>query len=98
MNPRAQPLLFAPESGASPSDGTIICYMHCFIISLPDVMFGFERPMYPVMEGDEVEVCVVLQSPASLGKTVTLQVTSEDISAEGYWKIVVSVTIKFSFY
>ena len=39
--------------------------------------------MYPVVEGAEVQVCVELLSPASLAKTVTLQVTSEDISAEG---------------
>ena len=39
--------------------------------------------MYTEIEGNPVEVCVVLLSPSSLARTVIPRVTSEDITATG---------------
>ena len=44
-------------------------------------VFGFERTSYTALEGTTEEVCVVLRAPTTLGREVTLSVTSEDIVA-----------------
>ena len=51
--------------------------------SLTEVIFGFERTSYSNLEGNDEEVCVVVQSPGALSKEVVVTVTSTDISAEG---------------
>ena len=53
------------------------------IIITTELTFGFERTVYPGVEGMVVNVCVVLEAPGILDTQVVLRATSEDISAIG---------------
>lgn len=45
-------------------------------------MIGFESITYPVIEGDQIEVCVVITS-GTLERNAEVVVTSSDLTATG---------------
>jgi hypothetical protein len=67
----------------TPSEGIILRPDLATVTILDETIarFGFERTMYTEVEGNMEEVCVVLQSPIRLDRTVTPRVTSQDITA-----------------
>ena len=61
--------------------------MNCARILYPTVpVIGFEQTQYTVAEDDVdgIEVCVSLMTPPSLDREVTVSLSSQDGTAEGW--------------